>query len=1139
MATQEEKISAIQHILKAEYNSTRWKTFLSELFTSSNFFSSPATLPGINGSIASQALHIGSINIIENGISRNIAIYEVTLADNVVLERNRVGLRNLLKPHWKQQDAAFIIYHHPQDKSWRFSYVSELKTFNEAGEYVDNKTEPKRYTYVLGENESCRTAAIQFSKLQDKASNATLDDIKEAFSVEKMSKEFFDTYKDHYQDFVQFLTGKRLEKVAGKWEEVVKHAPNTQLITIFNNNEKDVRDFCKKLLGRIVFLYFIQKKGWLGVPLHDKWGNGKPDFISRLLVNCRNPSIFYSEYLSKLFFETLNQPRPDDLAEIIPGEKTRVPYLNGGLFEEDDPNQRGLIFEAELFKDLFAFFDQYNFTIYEDDPNDHTVAVDPEMLGHIFENLLEDNKDKGAFYTPKEIVHYMCQESLIEYLTTWFEGKNYQVKQDTFISFDNAQQASFLSANDGRTGQGVLEIAQPAQSSSKVINRSLIEKLLKKQLSDEDKQAVIKHAAEFNDALDKVKICDPAIGSGAFPMGLLLEIFTAKQTIHTFTHGDLTTFEPATVKLNIIQNSIYGVDIERGAVDIARLRFWLSLVVDEPEPQPLPNLDYKIVVGNSLISKLGDDVIEIDWDVKKQVTFDMFGADETGKIKQTLTELNQLQKAFFNPKSDKKALAPKIRNLKIDLLIQQLNLMIETRGLKVAPRKLATQSQKDFVAQTELYLQTQGWLAQRSQLEALKTQPDKPLDFFDWQLNFSEVLNKEVAKKVGFDIVIGNPPYVDSENMIKTQAKFRDEINSKYTSAKGNWDLYIPFHEKAMSVLNSYGVKSFISPNKWISISYAAELRKMYKNSIFQLCNCNGVKVFEAGVTPVISFFKKNKSQNIRVDSTNSEFSFKTNCIVSSNKLSEDNLGILLSVNINLLMKLNSIPSRFSNYLTCENPFSTSEAYELINLLSDKLEDDDSFFKLINTGTIDPFISLWGARQTTYLKNKYLYPVANKNEFKQVFPRRHSQCISKKLIITGMRYLECFYDDLGKYIAGKSTLIIRDLGNGDLFAVFCCLLNSKLVSFYIKESFSTLGIDGGVNFSKGMINDLPLPEVNSKLTVALNTLFKKLLLTPDNVAIKNQLDSLIYKHYKLEFEEVIKIEPSFRLTENEYNSIEI
>ena len=123
MATQQEKITIIQDILNSQYSNTRWKAFLSELFTSSNFFSNPTPLLGINAAVASQALQIGSIAINENGITRNIAVYEVTLADNVVLERNRVGLRNLLKPHWKEQDAAFIVYHHPQEKSWRFSYV--------------------------------------------------------------------------------------------------------------------------------------------------------------------------------------------------------------------------------------------------------------------------------------------------------------------------------------------------------------------------------------------------------------------------------------------------------------------------------------------------------------------------------------------------------------------------------------------------------------------------------------------------------------------------------------------------------------------------------------------------------------------------------------------------------------------------------------------------------------------------------------------------------------------------------------------------------------------------------------------------------------------------------------------------------
>ncbi len=854
----------IQYLLQHQYSSTHWKAFLSELFATSHFYSNPTRLTSINASIASDAFHIGNITLSENGISRHIAVYEVVLAPNVVLERNRVGLRNLLKMHWKEQDAAFVVYYqsdrqqHSDAKKWRFSYVSELKKFNEAGEYVANNTEPKRYTYVLGEGESCRTAAERFYALQQKAHKTTLDDIKEAFSVEKLSKTFFTQYKDHYQDFVQYLTGKRQEKVAGKWEDITKHAPNAQLISVFNNNEKDVRDFCKKLLGRIVFLYFIQKKGWLGVPLHDSWGNGKPDFMSRLLANCANPAIFYSEYLSKLFFETLNQLRADDLAEIVEGEPTKIPYLNGGLFEEDDPKHRHLVFKTDLFKNLFDFFDQYNFTIYEDDPNDHTVAVDPEMLGHIFENLLEDNKDKGAFYTPKEIVHYMCQESLIEYLTTWFEGHGYTVQQDSFVSFDNHAQTSFISANDGRTGQGLLEIAQTSQQPAKHIDRAIIEKLLKKQLNEDDKQAVIQHAAAFNEALDKVKICDPAIGSGAFPMGLLQEIFTAKQTLHTFVHGDLASFAPAAVKLNIIQNSIYGVDIERGAVDIARLRFWLSLVVDEPAPQALPNLDYKIVVGNSLISKLGDDVIDIDWDIKPN-NHGLFGVEEAKSIQTILKQITNLQSNFFNPNAPKKELAPKIRNLKIDLLIQQLHLMIASRGLATKPIGTG----RALVAQTELYLQTEGWKQQAAALQALKAQPDKALAFFDWQLNFAEVMNKDVAENgiVGFDIVIGNPPYVSTKG---TTEIMKSELQSAFGYSD---DLYNHFIIKGIKLLKNQGVNTMITPDTYFTTLTKRNLREfLLANKIISIIHL-GHDIFDSAMvsTAIILLQKNSELKNKKI----------------------------------------------------------------------------------------------------------------------------------------------------------------------------------------------------------------------------------------------------------------------------------
>ncbi|MCW9681654.1 BREX-1 system adenine-specific DNA-methyltransferase PglX, partial [Dolichospermum planctonicum UHCC 0167] len=602
------KKQQIQNLFNQPYNQAQWKQFLGQTFANVQLLSTPENLTGIDDHVATNAQKLGYILLDENGIDRQIAVYEVTLANGIILERNRVGLRNLLRKYWQNIDAAFIVYHHPENRNWRFTYVSELTGYDPEGEFIKITTEPKRYTYILGEGESIKTAVERFERIINKGNKATLDDIKEAFSVEKLSQTFFQEYKKHYDIFCKYIISQ-----PGIYQ------------TIFNGNEKTVRDFNKKLLGRIVFLYFIQKKGWLGVPEHETWGNGDDHFLTNQFQNFTHKELFYQDFLSVLFFDTLNTKRPQDLIQLGENQLCRIPYLNGGLFEEDNRKYRHLVFPDYLFANLFNFFDQYNFTIYEDDPDDHTIAVDPEMLGHIFENLLEDNKDKGAYYTPKEIVHYMCQESLIEYLTTWFENHGYEVITDASLANFDA---------------------------SKQINRTLIEKLLKNKLDDDDQKLIKNYAAEFNQALDKVKICDPAIGSGAFPMGLLHEIFTAKQTLHTLEFGNTTNFDGAEVKLNIIQNSIYGVDIERGAVDIARLRFWLSLIVDEKQPKALPNLDYKIVVGNSLVSKLGDDIIDIDWEMKdvKQgsLLVDVFQPEEI------LRKISEKQKQFFSPDSDKK-----------------------------------------------------------------------------------------------------------------------------------------------------------------------------------------------------------------------------------------------------------------------------------------------------------------------------------------------------------------------------------------------------------------------------------------------------------------------------------------------------
>lgn len=1117
----------IQHMFKHGYNQTAWKKFLGETFANANLLTTPEILTGIDSNVADKVFKLGYININEDGIERQIAVYEVELSKGIILERNRVGLRNLLRKYWKNIDAAFIVYHHADDSAstargkWRFTYVSELTGYDSEGKFQKIQTEPKRYTYVLGEGESTRTATDRFFDIAEKGSKATLADIKNAFSVEKLSKSFFDEYKEHYTHFCDFMTER----------------PGIQS-AIFNGDEKAIRDFAKKMLGRIVFIYFIQKKGWMGVPAGSKWGEGDFNFLSGHFDNFQNKDLFYQNFLCPLFFETLNCKREDDLADYtkLGSGMCRIPYLNGGLFDEENVKYRNIVFDGRLFQNLFDFFNQYNFTIYEDDPNDQTVAVDPEMLGHIFENLLEDNKDKGAFYTPKEIVHYMCQESLIEYLTTWFEGRGYEVVLNTAIGKETSPE--LFPINEGKKGQ--LELVAPAADTGKKVDRTLIEKLLKKQLDTDDKQLVIKHADEFHTALDNVKICDPAIGSGAFPMGLLQEIFTAKETIWQFQHGNLKDFPASEIKLNIIQNSIYGVDIEKGAVDIARLRFWLSLVVDEEMPNPLPNLDYKIVVGNSLVSKLGDEIIDIDWSEK--VT-----ADATKKLKKdihlNLNKLYEKQKQFFKFSGDKKHLQQEIRNLKIDVLISQLNLD-KYRYLEknTSSGNLFEMTAKEKIADTERKLKIASFDKILKDLQRIKEQPEKPLYFFDWKLDFPEILNENLNPNPGFDIVIGNPPYVDSENMIKNQPNLREHIALSYLSAKGNWDLYIPFHELAIRLIKNNGVKSYISPNKWLSIAYSAEFRKLYTKYLYKICNCNDVKVFDAGVTPVISFFKKTKTNYFRVDKVSLNFNFNSIQTFYNNEINENSLGILLSDFSNILIKIKNIKGRFSDWINCENPFTTNEAYRLIEILSDNEIVNNDSFKLINTGTIDPYISLWGLKNTTYLKSKYQYPQAKLTDLKLYFPKRIIQINSPKLIITGMRYLECFFDELGKYIAGKSTIIVRSVKN-NRFHFFCALLNSKLVSFYIKQSFSTLGIGGGVNFNKDIIEGMPLPNLTDKQTLKISDVCKDIISKKrqniDTATLEQKIDNLVYRLYELSYDEVKVIEPEFSLSKEEYESIEI
>ena len=785
-----------------------------------------------------------------NEIGRKVELYEVILHDHKQVERSRVGIASLIKKQIIGNNAVLVnfAYANPQNRSWRFSFIAHDAVFAE-GEMVQSETNPKRYTYVFGEpDETYRTALERFYTLGHEYA-ITVEALKEAFGVEAMSKAFFDEYRDiHYLGFVDYLTRSNFKQ------------------SVFNGNEKAIRDFVKKLLGRIVFLYFIQKKGWLGAS-NAKYKDGDKNFMSNFYRKSGANETFYSVWLSKLFFDTLNNPRPNDAFEMPDGNTVMIPYLNGGLFEKESNKYDFLTFPSDLFTELFEFFDQYNFTIYEDSPDEHTVAVDPEMLGHIFENLLEDNKDKGAFYTPKEIVHYMTQESLIEYLHTQLPTVERKELEAFVKNIDN-------------------------------------------QLNEEHKKAI-------DQKLDAVKICDPAIGSGAFPMGLLQEIFGMKERI-AYELG-YTVWSPATVKEHIIQNSIYGVDIEQGAVDIARLRFWLSLIVDEDMPKALPNLDYKIVVGNSLVSKFEDEIIEIDWNTD-DTSGGLFGQDLIAEKTKLLQTISEKQKAFFTADNKSKPkLAAEIRNLKLDILAKQLELMIETKGANQDKNSLRQASKK----QIDSYMNTEGWKRTLTKLRALRSN-DKPFNHFDWKLDFPEILNPLSTDIVGYDIVIGNPPYIKEYT---NKAAFDGFRNSPYY--QGKMDLWYGFACKSLDLLKEDGVETFIAQNNWVTSSGASIFRNevLNRTKILVFTDFWDYKVFKtAGIQTMIYL--------LRNDSENSNYQSRFSRLKTKNLTSEQ-LTKFLNGNVDSsrweshLITLNN--EEFSNgYIIFKNPRLT----DLLNRIS-------------------------------------------------------------------------------------------------------------------------------------------------------------------------------------------------------------
>ncbi|WP_455063981.1 Eco57I restriction-modification methylase domain-containing protein [Prevotella fusca] len=751
-----------------------------------------------------------------------LQIFDVTVSDRVMMERNRVNIQRLIRKVMENYSSAFMLFHYENDTrwDWRFTFCHKKGGQKEV-------TDSKRYTFLLGPGQSCRTAANNFNKLYENRDTLDMSKIEEAFSVEALTKQFYRDLFEWYQ-----------------W--AVSDASN---ITFPNDTaiEDDDRDDIEKkiirMITRVMFVWFIKQKDLVPDRIFDT------DFLSTILKDfdpySKTEGNYYNAILQNLFFGTLNRAIKDEngntrkfassskrvvktlyrYAELFSISEqevinlfAEVPFLNGGLFEcldktrysdgvEQCYNFDGFSRKDARFADgrfkhravvpnnlffapetgLISILSRYNFTIEENSPEEQQVALDPELLGKVFENLLgaynpetreTARNQSGSFYTPREIVNYMVDESLIAYLG----------------------------------------------------NNDFVRSLFSRDFSFDDVKAEeYKKTAE---RLKRVKILDPACGSGAFPMGLLNRIVEILERISP----DENVYD---LKLSVIENCLYGSDIQSIAAQITKLRFFISLICDceKDASKPnfgiptLPNLETKFVSANTLIAKK-----------KRDLQGNLF---ENPEIEQTKRKLAEIRHKHFSAKSA--STKYRLRKEDEELRGELINLLSDDNGF--------AQDDAKQLAKWNPYDQ------------------NNTSSFFDpeWMFGVAD----------GFDIVIGNPPYIQLQNNSGELAKLYEDCG--YSTFARTGDIYCLFYERGWQLLKEGGYLCYITSNKWMRAGYGDKTRGFFANKTnpMLLIDFAGVKIFESATvdTNILLF---SKSDNLH----------KTLCAVT-NKQNKDSVNNL------------------------------------------------------------------------------------------------------------------------------------------------------------------------------------------------------------------------------------------------------
>ncbi|MCK5581548.1 MAG: Eco57I restriction-modification methylase domain-containing protein [Candidatus Omnitrophica bacterium] len=646
--------------------------------------------------------------------------------------------------------------------------------------------EADKVLVVLSKNYVIRTVELQdaLSVTQQDIFSAWLTDFDysnkaqvheilwKSFDLEPVNKSFYKGISSFFVELKQFL---------------VEDAK------IFD--DKHAAYFTNRLIGRIVFCWFLNKKGII---------NSDMQYFQ---VGDIDADQYYHQKLETLFFKVFNT----SVEERGKGVDVKTPFLNGGLFEIKDNDKfenPSLTFPKDYFDRFFQFLRHYNFTTDESTSTFQQVAIDPEMLGRIFENLLAEQveetgeqarKAKGAFYTPREIVDYMCRESLREYLKT-------KISEDDLRD----QRIELL-----------LDVKPHEFRDQQRNYRSDLKPY---------KYDILK-------ALDEIKIIDPACGSGAFPMGMLHLLLTVYERLDN-------TFDSYKKKINIIKNNLFGVDIEPMAVEICRLRAWLSIIVDEESDskkiEPLPNLDFKFICANSLIPLIKEDGKEL---------FDTINH----------SELIEIRDKYFNARTRK---SKEDWHKKYEKIIGYK----KTGNMFHSDREKQLRSYHPFDA-------------------------ENVSQFFDADFMF--------GVEDGFNNVIGNPPYGIVYEDLKKGLYLK-----RYKSFKRNNDIYVSFLECAFSMISKKGVVSFITPNSYQNGDYFVDLRNLLISStkIVEIVDFKNLRVFaDPTVFVSIIFFKKEvvskqEFEIKRMHAIEPHFKFETEMVILDSNRQKSNA--LKSINL-------------------------------------------------------------------------------------------------------------------------------------------------------------------------------------------------------------------------------------------------